>query len=123
MASFQPSQTSDPCTGGGTSFLYAIPMDAAIGPITGVKINGVIGAIMDVETPPPPMQLSNSLSSAETQQALQNPRFTRRGDGTYSVNAPDLTCGKLLSQINVQTGYVPQQCQGVFPIRAWRPVR
>jgi type IV pilus assembly protein PilY1 len=123
VASFQPSMTADPCTGGGTSFLYAIPMDAAIGPITGVKINGVIGAIMDIETPPPPMQLSNSLSSAETGQALQNPRFTRRGDGTYSVNAPDLTCGKMLSQINVQTGYVPQQCQGVFPIRAWRPVR
>ena len=60
----------------------------AIGPIAGAKINGVIGATMDVETPPPPMQLSNSLSSAEEQQALQNPRFTRHGDGTYSVNAP-----------------------------------
>ena len=80
-----------------------------------MKINGVIGSIMDIETPPPPMQISNTLSSAETQQALQNPRFTRRGDGTYSVNAPDLSCGKMLSQINVQTGFVPQHMPGRVP--------
>ena len=121
MVSFQPSTTSDPCAGGGTSFVYAIPMDAGVVGVRAVKINGVIGSAMDlVEEAMPAAQPSNTLSLAETAVA---PNYTRRGDQTYSVANKDMQCLKLFSQINVKTGYVPAECGGVFPIRTWRPIR
>jgi type IV pilus assembly protein PilY1 len=121
MVSFQPSTTSDPCAGGGTSFVYVIPMNAYVNNIKASKINGVIGAAMDlVEEEQPVGQPSNTLSKAE---ASQTSNTTRRSNDQYDVNDKDAQCMKLFSQINVQTGYLPLDCGGVFPIRTWRPIR
>ena len=121
MVSFQPSASSDPCEGGGTSYIYVIPMDARVPGIRATQINGVIGAAMDlVEEELPAAQPSNVLS---LQDAAQAPNLTRRGDHSYDVADKDLQCMKLFSQINVKTGHVPMECGGVFPIRTWRPIR
>jgi hypothetical protein len=96
-------------------------MDARVGGIRAAKINGVIGAAMDlVEEEMPAGQPSNTLSLGESSQA---PNLTRRSDQSFTVNDKDMQCMKLFSQINVQTGYVPLECGGVFPIRTWRPIR
>jgi type IV pilus assembly protein PilY1 len=121
MVSFQPSSTSDPCAGGGTSFIYVIPMDARVSGVKATQINGVIGGAMDlVEEEMPVAQPSNVLS---LQDAAQAPNMTRRTDHSHNVADRDLQCMKLFSQINVKTGHVPMECGGVFPIRTWRPIR
>ncbi len=121
MVSFQPSTTGDPCAGGGTSFIYVIPMGAGITGIKATKINGVIGAATDlVQEEIAAGQPSNTISK---QEASQGANLTRQGDTNFTVADKDLQCMKLFSQINVQTGHVPLACGGLFPIRTWRPVR
>jgi hypothetical protein len=101
--------------------VYVIPMTAFVDNIKGTKINGVIGAAMDmVEEEPVVGQPSNTLSKAEASQA---PNTTRRANDKFDVTDKDTLCMKLFSQINVQTGYLPLECGGVFPIRTWRPIR
>jgi type IV pilus assembly protein PilY1 len=121
MVSFQPSSTGDPCAGGGTSFIYVIPMGADIAGIKGTKVNGVIGAATDlVQEEFAVGQPSNTISK---QEASQTANVTRQGDNKFTVNDKDLDCRKLFSQINVKTGHVRLDCGGVFPIRTWRPIR
>ncbi len=121
MLSFQPSTTSDPCAGGGTSYVYVIPMSAYVSSIRATQINGVIGAAMDMtEDEPPVGQPSNTLSKQEGSQVANT---TRRSNDQYDLADRDAQCMKLFSQINVKTGHLPLDCGGVFPIRTWRPIR
>ncbi len=122
MASFQPTVTTDPCEGTGVSFLYSIPMDASLG-VKATKVNGVIGNIMSVETPPLIGVRTNTLSKAEGTNAMKNATQVRDSSGVFESTKEEIKCSKIFSQINVQTGFVAASCAPYAPIRTWRPIR
>ncbi len=124
MTSFQPTSTGDPCAGGGTSYFYAIPMDASLTGIDGTQIKGVVSSILPLIDEAPILgQRSTTLSKNEAEAALQTPNLLRKDDGTFSTANRVLECVKLYNQVNVQTGFVPKDCAGTYPIRTWRPIR
>ncbi len=123
MASFQPSVTTDPCEGTGISYLYSIPMDASLGGIKAVRVNGVIGNIMSIETPPLLGVRSDTLSKVEGTNAMKNATQVRDSSGVFKSTQAEIKCSKIFSQINVKTGFVSAECAPYDPIRTWRPIR
>jgi len=124
LTSFQPTTVGNPCEGGGTSYFYAIPMDASLGGVDATRINGVVSSILPlIEEEPLQGQRSTTLSKNEIDNAMMNPNILRKDDGTHSVANRTLECVKLYNQTNVQTGYVPKDCAWTYPLRTWRPIR
>jgi type IV pilus assembly protein PilY1 len=83
----QPTSTSDPCAGGGLrSYASRWISDRTHHRGEDQRRDRCDHGRRNSAAP---MQLTNSLSSAETQQALQNPRFTRRG--TARIQSTRLT--------------------------------
>jgi hypothetical protein len=97
-------------------------MDASLG-VKATKVNGVIGNIMSVETPPLIGAGTNTLSKGEASSAMQNATQVRSSTGVFESTKEEIKCSKIFSQINVQTGFVAAECAPYAPIRTWRPIR
>ena len=124
MTSFQPTTAGNPCEGGGTSYLYIIPMDASISAIDGTQINGVVSSmaplLSDLSVAAPPAM---TMDRADAGAGLNDANFTRQSDGSVSINNRSLDCVNLYNQTNVQTGAVDKMCNYKYPVRVWRPIR
>ena len=100
MASFIPNAVVDPCEGGGTSFFYAIPMDATLLGIDGTSIKGVVDGVLPLISEAPILgQRSTTLAKTEAEAAL-DPNLLRKDDGTHSTANKALECVKLFNQVD-----------------------
>ena len=123
MTSFQPTTAGNPCEGGGTSYFYAIPMDASLGGIGATQISGVVSSVypMTNETTVAG-QFDTTLNVNEATNALSDAR-TRDANGNITVTNPALQCWMMYNQVNVQAGLIDRTCNYAFPVRTWRPIR
>ena len=121
IASFQPAVANDPCEGGGTSFLYSIPVGHFLEPIVGRAIPGSVSSPTLIGTETAPVgQRRTTLGQGDV--ATMTPKYQRSGTG-FSATDPVRNCAALFQRTNTFTGHVPQQCAGYYPLRTWRPIR
>jgi type IV pilus assembly protein PilY1 len=118
MTSFQPTTAGNPCEGGGTSYFYAIGMDASLNSFSSTQVSGVVSSVYPLTNETAVSgQPDTNINLGEATSGMSDTSRTRDANGNVSISNP------MYNQVNVKAGLVDRACNYAFPVRTWRPIR
>lgn len=121
MTSFQPTATSDPCSGGGSSYFYEIPMNAGFN-VKATKVEGIVSSpTWMVEDVFAVGAVGTGINRADAAAALAD--TSRARTATSLAPDPNKTCVGIYNSVSVKAGAIMQACETSVPVRVWRPIR
>jgi type IV pilus assembly protein PilY1 len=124
MTSFQPTTAGNPCEGGGTSYFYAIGMDASLNSFSSTQVSGVVSSVYPLTNETAVSgQPDTNINLGEATSGMSDTSRTRDANGNVSISNPALQCLMMYNQVNVKAGLVDRACNYAFPVRTWRPIR
>ncbi len=130
----QQSAGTDLCTPGGTSHVYRFNLIGGLGqagflgvngPVVGRRIQpGLVSAAPPVYEPVPPVGMTiDSMTAAQAQTMLKNPKYKQQPSGRAQQITATGTCAHIGLKVDGTMARIPTTCAGLMPLRTWRPVR
>jgi hypothetical protein len=134
VSTFSPAGAAEPCAPAGHSYLYRIDLAggftrSTFGAETGATIGqrvepGTTGGFAPLYQPADTgSAVVHSLSVADLEAMLANPRYRVRGDGVPVEQGTAGTCIHAGLRVDGSVARVETNCAGLMPLRSWRPMK
>jgi type IV pilus assembly protein PilY1 len=132
FTTFAPTSGIDQCVPGGASYLYRLNLAGGLDQSGFLNVANAVGRRIQpglVSSAPPlhdPIDptgtIVDSMSAADVQTMMQNPKYRLSGNRAVQQSATG-TCAHVGLRVDGTMARVPTVCAGLMPMRSWRPVR